>query len=220
MNFLSKLFGSKKPTLDSLYFDTLGWPQRNQSPQHRDWLHPTDPALLSVDFFALPPDLPAGLDLRELRRLYRSSLRQQNGGLIEVSRGQVGPQPLVRTLFKLPQQPTGMGYVGALTLPFRDYSYVVKVQAWEAGMSGLRESLVVEKLMQAGQLQITDEGYADWFADPYDPYYTLGTPMNRAEHPEYDDLVPEHPLTLVRHSLRVLETSLRLEPELLNLPPF
>ncbi|MCC3158063.1 hypothetical protein LJ737_12505 [Hymenobacter sp. 15J16-1T3B] len=220
MNFLRKLFGPKRPHLGSLHFDTLGWPLRDQSTRHRTWEHPTDPALLSVDFFELPPDLPHGLDPSTLRSLFRKSLSQQEGGLLEVSRGLVGTQPLVRTLFKLRQQPSGMGYVGSLILPFQDCSYVVKVQAWESGMTGLRESFVAEQLMQTGQLQLTEEGYSGWFADPYDPYYTLGTLMNRAEQPEYDDQFPGHPLTLVRQSLRVLEASLQLQPELLTAAPF
>ncbi|WP_400192210.1 hypothetical protein [Hymenobacter sp. B81] len=220
MNFLRKLFGPPKPSLDSLAFDSQGWVLREQASHQRTWDHPAAPAVLSVNFFDIPPDLPPGLSPTALRQLYRSSIRQQEGGLVELTRGQIGAQPMVRTLFKVPLQPSGMLYIGSLILPFRDYSYVVKVQAREDGYTGLRESLVADMLMQAGQLQLTDEGYTDWFADPYDPHYTLGTLMNRAEQPEYDGLLPNHPLTLVRSTLRWLESSLRLQPELLKVAPF
>lgn len=176
--------------------------------------------MLSVHFFALPPDLPPGLDLTNLRQQYRSSLIQKAGGLIQVSRGQVEALPLIRTLFKLQQSPSGMGYIGALTLPFREYSYVVKVQAEEDGVTGQRESVVAEKLFQMGTLHPTDEGFAGWAADPYQPTFTAGALMNQSEQPEYDTLFPEHPLTLVRQTLDRLETSLRLKPELLNTSRF
>ncbi|RSK38414.1 hypothetical protein [Hymenobacter perfusus] len=220
MRFLHNLFGSKKPALDSLIFDSTGWLLRDHSTNHRAWEHPSAPAVLSVHFFALPPDLPRGLDLTNLRQQYRNSLIQNAGGLIEVSRGQVEALPLIRTLFKLPQSPSGMGYIGALTLPFREYSYVVKVQAQEDGMTGQRESVVAEKLFQTGTLHLTNEGFASWAADPYQPNFTAGALMNQSEQAAYDALFPEHPLTLVRQTLDWLETSLRLKTVLLNTPRF
>lgn len=220
MSLLSQLFAPRRPRLDSLYFDTLGWPLRDQERHHRAWQHPSLPALLSVDFFPIPPDLPQGLYLSPLRQYFRRRLLAQHGGLLEVDRAQLAETPLVRTLFKFPQEPDGIGYIGALTLPFRDCSFVVKLQAYEHGFTGSREAVVAEKLLRTGQLHITDEGYRDWFADPYDPYYTAGTPMNRAEHPEYDHLFPDHPLSLVRQHLPIVQRSLRLQPELERAAPF
>jgi hypothetical protein len=221
MHFFRRLFGAKKPTIESLQFTADGWQLPKQHPQQWTWAHPSLPARLSLHFFDLPPDLPATLpDLTALRQHYRQSLSQQGGGLLEVSYDAQPATPVVRTIFKVPAQPQGLLYAGSLIVPFRDCSYVIKVQAREAGATGLRETVVAEQLLQRGQLQLTDAGLENWAADPYDPTFTAGNLMNQSEQPEYDAPFPDHPLSLVRRTLRTAAASLQLQPELRAAPRF
>lgn len=222
MRLLQHLFGPRRPTLTSLTCNvqSLGWLQHDEGSHHRTWLHPSLPAQLSLHFFALPPDLPSGLAPGRLRQHFRQVLQAQGGGLLEVTPEQLGPVPLVRTLFKFPQEPSGLSYLGALTLPFRHCSYVLKVQAYETGLTGMREAIIAEQRMQTGQLQLTDTGPIGWFADPYDPYITTGLLMSHAELPQYDEQWPGHPLTIVRQQLQALPATLHLSPELLQAPAF
>ena len=110
---------------------------------------------------------------------------------------------------------TGRGrtYLGSLTLPFRDFSYVVKVQYREWGMTGAREAAV---LSQRAELEDWFEG---WIVDPSDP-----TPRhlarNLSEGPQYDSLFPNHPLSRVRNSLDALQASMRIAEDVKGLPLF
>ena len=65
----------------------------------------------------------------------------------------------VRTIFKTAINPDGRGrgYLGSITLPYRDFSYVIKVQSSEQGMTGMREAIVAERLMASGSMQLDQE---------------------------------------------------------------
>ncbi|TGE07685.1 hypothetical protein [Hymenobacter fodinae] len=220
MLFIQKLFGRKKPTIHSLVFETFGWSERQASAELREWQHPSIPALLSLHFFDIPPDLPPAADEVKLRQKYRQSLIQQEGGILEVTRSAIEGAPLIRTLFKLPTNSNGVLYAGSLTIPFKSCSYVIKVQARESGVTGMREAVVANMLLGTDQLKIGDDGFIGWAADPYEPTFTAGKLMNLAERPEYDIQFPNHPLTLVRQTLRAIETQIHLPPERIEALPF
>jgi hypothetical protein len=81
---------------------------------------------VSLDFFDIPPDLPSARDkISALRDVYRTALGE-SGGLVEVERIAVAGFPAVQAVFKISQTPTGMTYVAAITIPFRDCSFVIK----------------------------------------------------------------------------------------------
>jgi hypothetical protein len=62
--------------------------------------------------------------------------------LVEVERIAVAGFPAVQAVFKIPQTPTGMTYEAAITIPFRDCSFVIKWQCPEFGMTGARDATV------------------------------------------------------------------------------
>jgi hypothetical protein len=97
---------------------------------------------LSQELFAVAPDLPSALDyLDPLRRLYREMLGDV-GGLVEVETVAMAGRRAVQAIFKIPQSPTGMTYLAAVTLPFRDCSFVLKWQCPEQGTTGIRDTAV------------------------------------------------------------------------------
>jgi hypothetical protein len=59
-----------------------------------------------------------------------------------------------------------------------------------------------------------------WSQDPYDPAINAPLMRNLAENEHYDAQFPHHPLSRLRSVLRQLQPSLRLAPELKELPPF
>ena len=108
--------------------------------------------------------------------------------------------------------PTGRTYVGTLTLPFRDFSYVLEVRCEERGWTGVREATILDRLLKAREVSVDDatgelRGWAD---DPYD--YRCRAPMvrNRSERAEYDAEFIDHPLTRARRTLEILERTLQL----------
>jgi hypothetical protein len=51
---------------------------------------------------------------------------------------------------------TGVTYLGSLTIPFRDFSFVIKVQCWEEGITGLREALLFDEMRRNDMLRFED----------------------------------------------------------------
>ena len=68
------------------------------------------------------------------------------GAIVEVEAIEVHSLSALRTIFKIKQEPTGMTYVAAVTVPFAECSFVAKVQCPELGMTGLRDTIVATKL--------------------------------------------------------------------------
>jgi hypothetical protein len=223
MDFFKRLFNRKQLTLASLAFDAPGWQVQETNPKKQVWEHPGHAAVLSLHFFDIPPDIPVRLaDQTALRGYYRSLIQAQHGGLVEVSVGVLADTRIsvVKTIFKLPRQPRGMGYIGSLTVPFKHCSYVVKIQAEEGGMTGMREAVIADKLIREGKIAPGENNIPGWSADPYDQTWKNGALMNLAEREEYDHLFPGHPLTIVRDGLKAAAGNLKVSKELLRAERF
>ncbi|MFE2087125.1 hypothetical protein [Streptomyces sp. NPDC059460] len=179
---------------------------------HDTWAN-DDGDVLSVHFFGLPPDLPAGLDdgptLRESLTHYTA---QAGGGLIEASVKRLGELPALRQILKLPLpgRQHGQAFIGSFTVPRAGCSTVVKVQAAEHGMTGMREAVVLAKV-----------GHEHYFRPhPYAPDVQGGLPFHAADHERWDAEFPDHPLTRVRRTLGALAEVVTVVPEFAALPEF
>ena len=119
---------------DSVSFDDTGWNPQGEMDGARVWWNSVGDGI-GLYYFAMPPDIKADLgSINDVRKFYRNSSATRGLGIIEVETPQVDGCLAVRTVFKSPQQPTGMTYIGSITLPFRDFSYVLKVQCMETGI--------------------------------------------------------------------------------------
>ncbi|MFE5244354.1 MULTISPECIES: hypothetical protein [unclassified Streptomyces] len=169
--------------------------------------------VLSLHYFALPPDLPAGLDDGPaLRGTLTHWTAQAGGGLIEASVKRLGGLPALRQILKLPlpQQPSGQVFIGSFTVPRQGCSTVVKIQAPERGMTGMREAVVMAKV-----------GPDSYFRPhPYAPDVQGGLPFHAADHAQWDTEFPAHPLTRVRRTLDALADAVTVDPGFAALPPF
>ena len=120
-----------------------------------------------------------------------------------------------------PQQPHGMSYVSSITLPRRDFSFVVKIQCPEQGTTGIRDAMIGELMMRSGQVEIEDNGQiSGWWADPYDPIFDSGLARNLAEDEKYDGDFPDHPLSRLSPILRRIEGTLRVAADVKAEPGF
>ena len=113
-----------------------------------------------------------------------------NQGLIEVAEGNSRhgrhySYSIVKTLF---DKPRVMDY--KLTMEIGRPGMYLKINGFfeERANIGLREGMLYKTLKMP----------VDWFKDPYDADYKKGTLMNKAENAEYDQLFPDHPLSLLR----------------------
>jgi hypothetical protein len=76
-------------------------------------------------------------------------------------------------------------------------------------VTGLRETDVVLLLTSQGRLQRLEStpggpAFKDWFVDPYDPAYTGPVLRSIADSEEFDNRIPDHPLSRLRRTLREL----------------
>jgi hypothetical protein len=193
-----------------------GWNDIERSGRTRRWRNDVDDQL-SLDFFGVAPDLPAPpSNLEPVRALYRQQLGEA-GGIVQVDSIVVGSVLAILAIFKFRQNPTGMTYLGSITIPFRDCSFVVKWQCPERGVTGMRDAAVFE--LVDPPLDETTHLPVGWFADPYDPSYRATVVRNRADDVEWDARFPHHPLSRLRSYLRTAN-ALRLSSRAAHEPPF
>src|SRR5438093_1256568 len=155
LKIFSRGFGGAgaKPSLDSIRFNTAGYRFEGE-PQPRDvrvWFT-DDGDSVALYLFRVPPDLPRVQTVDELRAWYARGLQASGGQLVETSVLRLADCAGVRVIFKVPQQLSGLTYVGSLTIPFRAFSFVVKVQCEEQGLTGFREAALLNGRLAAGDV--------------------------------------------------------------------
>lgn len=118
-------------TIDNLRLNLDSWQVREESDRYRVWENQI-PDLLSLSFCPIPMTAQIGLSatqkLQDFYRLYRKTVQQAGGTLISVDIVSVKGVSAIKALFMFPQPNRQQTYVGSLTFPFRDFSYVVKIQ--------------------------------------------------------------------------------------------
>jgi hypothetical protein len=163
-------------------------------------------------------------DIDAIRKSYREGVAAQGGGIVSIDVVVGAGLRMVETVFKFPQQPHGMTYVGALTLAFRDFSYVVRVNCQEIGTTGIRDAVVFGKVLD-DQGPVTIIGgdnprLVGWSQDPYDPHFSRGALRNRADDDAWDTQFPDHPLSRVRGTLRTVKDSVHVPDDIRTAAPF
>jgi hypothetical protein len=216
------------PSLDSVTFDAAEFVFVGDSEGVRMW-HTHAGDAVDLHFFLQPPDVPAAIDrLDDLRKAYRDMLARAGVGLIELDVIETDGCRAVSLIVKVPQQPTGMTYIGSLTLPFRDFSYVLKVQCAERGMTGLRDAMVADQARASGRIKWVSDPISatgaqrieGWSQDPYDPTFRAPLMSNLSDDAQYDAQFPDHPLSRLRPVLRHLVSTVSIAEEVKVAVPF
>ena len=171
------------------------------------WCFP-DGDRVGVFFFNLEPDLPRLPDLAPFVSQLRDRTVASGARPVECEMDPIAGIPALRQIVKIPQQPSGMTYVGSFTLPFAKFSYVIQVQCEERGMTGVREAALLEEAIAANEVTI----------DPESPHPIPGTWDPDSER--YDERFPAHPLTRLRRHLRLVASSCQVHDSLLAHPRF
>ena len=117
--------------------------------------------------------------------------------MVEVSLTRFDNCGAIRTIAKLPQASSGFTYVGSLTIPFRAFSFVLKVQSEERGLTGLREAVLTDR-------QIAVDG----------------TPAFNADDESFDSEFSQHPISRVRRALDHVTRTARVDAKIKALPAF
>jgi hypothetical protein len=197
--------------LDELAFDCSTFTLLGDTPDARRWMTSTGD-VLALHHCPFRPAIQGSQSLEIVRAYYRK-LAEPKAGLVEVeTRALERNVTAIRTIVKAAQQPSGRMYVGALTLPFRDFSYVLEVRCDERGCTGTREAEIVDRLLKAREV-VADDATGElrgWADDPYDHRCRAPLVRNRSERAEYDGQFADHPLSRTRRTLDLLERTLRV----------
>jgi hypothetical protein len=211
------------PSLHSIHFDHSDWQPVEKKPYIEVWADDIKQltTVLSLEYFDKPPEIAVPLsDINKIRFLYRSLANQSGAGLISAEVNKIADCDCIETIFKMPQSTRGMVYIGSLTLPFAEFSYVIKIQGIELGFAGVREAVVMENVL-AKKAELDAEGKPKhWERDPYDEANEYPFMPNMSEAEIYDDQFPMHALSKVRRGLKKVLATLHFEPEVLEAERF
>jgi hypothetical protein len=191
--------------LESIVFETFGYGPEADDSATRRWLG--DSVLITEDFFSIPSDLPS-LDVETLRNTYEEQLvglatARREPRIIELDVQQNGVVPIVRLLLRVPLEDR-YAFVGSLTMPVAEASWVVKVMAREGPITGVREAVAFARYSAEHPDRSPGSVHVEDF-DPYDARW---------------DSDATDPLTAVRTHLRRIQETVTVRPEVEHEAPF
>ena len=120
----------RKPnaSLHSVSFDTTRYRYEGEEDGHRTWFTP-DGDGIGVFFFPEPPNLPGqARTSMELQEFYRGRVCNDQVKMVEFRLLSAADITCIRMVLKIPRQPHGITYLGSLTIPFAEFSFVIKMQ--------------------------------------------------------------------------------------------
>jgi hypothetical protein len=198
-------------SFDSVQFDNRVYTLLGNINGPRVW-HTEEGDVISLYYCNKPPEIPADIHRpNDLRAAYGKSLHADGFGLVDIETPLVDGLVIIRMVYKSPQQPSGMTYFGTLTIPLRDFSYILKVQCAEQGETGLREAYVRDTLITSGEIDLalaTVGSIPGWIENARNTEASTLLMRNRSEDDKYDSAFPDHPLSRLRTILGQIQQSL------------
>lgn len=211
----------KQNDIERVRLNERGWVLKVKTSDAKVWDNDSSD-ILSLNFFNKPPDIPVSLsEAPELRNFYRQTVAEAGGGILKVEAIELKGLPAIECLIKMPMQPSGILYLVSFTIPFRDKSYVVKLQCPEQGITGARDSAVFA--LHANFDDEDDENFdpfKGWMKDPYDKTVAEGVLMNLSEEEKYDAKFPNHPLSRARRYINQIKETISFDERLFKLARF
>lgn len=219
--------GARRPTegpasRDDLTVDTTSWIEVEGTETSRAWMRDGDS--LWLHFFPIPPDLPRPVgDDTVLVDHFQRQIYNGPEGLVEARWTQgPGSMPVARIIVKSPQEPSGVSYFGSLIVPFQACSWVIRVEAAETGVTGIREAIWAHKVSEAEGIgfQELHDRLGEENERLRSRYGASGLSRLPADDEEWDEVVPDHPLSRVRRYLPSLASSIVIADKAQDLNPF
>jgi hypothetical protein len=204
-------------SISQINFNTDGWQLTETSSSVIKWQNDI-PDGMSLNFFDLEPDIPASLNnVSVLQEKLWLEMKAQGVGLVSLEIVDIAGVSALKQIVKIPipNQSNGLIYLASFTIPFALFSYVIKFQCQEWGPTGVRDSIIGNQALAAGQIKL---GSGNGKIQGWTPY--LNSDMNLAEKEEYDAMFLQHPLSRARRYLKNTQASIRIDTELMHVPKF
>ncbi|WHI47257.1 hypothetical protein [Microbulbifer sp. VAAF005] len=147
------------------------------------------------------------------REYYRDNFAEQGIGIVQCDLVTVSGQKAVKTIGKKIVQGQPALYIGSLAIPMSDRSFVLSLYSQEAGITGMRDTVLFSKLSSESDKLKPDPDSGKmigWAQDPYFPKYDGPCLRNLSESEDYDNQFPNHPLTKVRSRIGELVASVEV----------
>ena len=207
MGVFSSIFGQRpSPSPDSVKFDASRYQFQGDRDGTRVWFL-QEGGGVGLYFFPRKPDLPMrAASVVQLRDSYTARM----DGKLQVVECRVLPLDGVPSIWLITkgrdEQTRGAVYLGSLTIPFRDFSFVIKIQCQEQGTTGMREALLIDEALKKGTGRVEVNRFVPngWSFDDE----------------QFDNKLPQHPLSRVRRELRHIALSVRIESKVRDEPRF
>jgi hypothetical protein len=205
MGIFANILG-EQPSTESVTFDASKYEYQGVRDGAKVW-HTADGDGLGIYFFRKTPDIPQGLATTSQLRENYSSMLGEKFRVIECRVLPVDNIPAVWLVIGGQDGDNrGSVYVGSLTIPFGDFSYVIKMQAHERGTTGTREAIFVAQALRNGTGSVQDGKFV--------------AQGSSADDEQFDNVVPKHPLSRLRRELRAIAGSVRIDEKVKRATPF
>jgi hypothetical protein len=185
------------PTLDSLRFATDGLALALREDLREVWHAPNGDDISKQLTFR--PDQVKIESIAQLRESIVLGIADTPVRLVEVMMSQLDGLPAIRVIRKGPQKPSGMTYAGSLTLGFRDFAFVIQAHCIERGITGMRETLLLDRALAAKRVVVENA----------QPLRVVGDWQPDADRHDAD--FPDHPLSRLRRILGRVESSCSID---------
>ena len=223
------------PDLKSLQLDLTGWTLDQEEAEAAIWLD-KETDILALNLFNAQPDIPAPCNgVEGLRNHFRQLAHAHGSGIVEVDVVHIHNIACGRLIIKTPQTPSGCSYRGTILIPRQNFSFVIRVQCLEHGVTGGKEVLVMMVEDSNLTTESVGEEYVEhpifgrvlkkgemrgWVKDPYDPQFDNIALFNLADNPQYDAQFPDHPLSRVRRKLTHIINTVHFGRDILDAAEF
>ncbi len=195
--FSRKPCGNPHASIESVSFDTTRYRFNGEANGQRIWYTP-DGDGMGLSFFPVPPNLPRqAKTTAELQGFYRRSIGNQQVKVVEFRLLEVANVASIWMVLGIPQLSGAVIYVGSLTIPFAEFSFVIKMQCEERGTTGVREAILLDKALRTGAVTVDAGG-------------KLKGDLN-SDDARHDNQVPNHPLSRLRREFALIIASLQIQ---------
>lgn len=133
---------------------------------------------------------------------------QDNQGLVEVVNTKTKNGNICAySIIKEKIQPLGMMYILTMQIAYEDFIVNIHGEFKEEGMTGERDAaifMLFENAKNNKKYKLDFGNEKEWLRDPYDKKYKKGALMNLSELPQFDEVLPNHPLSEARKVVNII----------------
>lgn len=176
------------------------------------WVNQQNGLYCLLRFRAEPPDWD--FDLRDPalpENFYRNQCASAAGAMLDMKVLHLDGLEALSGLFKYrnPERPLAILYVGIIWIPLTRHIYQINFEATEQGTTGIREAVVMTlEPPDLSEFEFVQPGTAD---DMMTAMAAKPLRVIASDNEKYDEMFPQHPLSLVRAAMARAADTIRLE---------